>query len=81
VTKGRTHARTCEGVEQRGLAAAGGAHDGQHLPGTRVPADPVQDPHVGRPARAAGHRHAHVLPRQERPGVAAGAGVRRHGRR
>ena len=47
-----------------------------HFPGPRVAADAVQDPHVRRPARAAAsHRHAHVLPCQERPGGAAGAGT------
>lgn len=60
---------TGQGVEQCGLAATGGAHDGQHLAGARAAADAVQD--GGRLPPAVDRRHPHVLPRYEHAAVAA----------
>lgn len=68
--------QTCECIKKRRLATARWPHDGQHLPGPGVPADPLQDPRRRRPAAGAGRRHAHVLPCQVHRGVLP-AGVSR----
>jgi hypothetical protein len=68
--KGRTYARTGEGVEECGLAGAGRPHDGDDAAGHGVAVQPLHQL-LGGPAAAARQHRREVLPRE-----AGAAGLR-----
>jgi hypothetical protein len=53
---------TCQGIKKGGLAAAGGAHDGEDLAGACEPIEAAQN---GDAPAAAGGGHPQVLPRDD----------------